>query len=196
MVTGEEPKQRRRRNIDGAGKYSNQTNSNQLEQIEDIFPTSQRTVDKEKSPHDFSESEMYNGYYKKFYNNQTNSSIHTFTLDKLRHFSMYSISVQACRDFTDPQFDINSFCSNVVMLNRRTEKIGSFGIHCPLKTAIINLVHDLQTMRTTLKMSPTRKSQIPTPACQWSNSLGRNRKIRTASSFHIPSSINALTWIM
>lgn len=128
MVTGEEPKQRRRRNIDGAGKYSNQTNTNQLDTIEDVFPTSQRTVDKEKSPHDFSESKMVNGYYEEFYDNQTHFSVHTFTISKLKHFSMYSISVQACRDFNDTNFNVNSHCSNVVMINRRTDKIGLFRI--------------------------------------------------------------------
>ncbi len=125
VVTSEESKQRRRRRtIDGGG---NVTNTNSLEPIdEQIFPTSQRTIDKDKIPNDFFESKMINGYYVEFYNNQTNASTHTFTLDKLRHFSKYSISVQACRDFNDPTFNVNTFCSNAVMVNRRTEKIGSF----------------------------------------------------------------------
>lgn len=89
---------------------------------EEVFPTSQKTVDKEN---DFIESKMVDGYYVEFYNNQTNASVHTFTLDKLRHFSQYSISVLACRDFNDPLFNVNTFCSNAVMINRRTEKIGT-----------------------------------------------------------------------
>lgn len=126
VVTGEEPKQqRRRRNIDAASKYSNESNTNMLDHIEDVFPTSQRTTEKEKSPHDFNESKMLNGYYIEFYNNQTNASVHTFTLDKLRHFSMYSVSVQACRDFNDTRFNVNTYCSSVAMMNRRTEKVGT-----------------------------------------------------------------------
>ncbi|KAJ6634889.1 Insulin-like receptor [Pseudolycoriella hygida] len=122
VVTGQEPKlNRRRRTIDAAGKYTNQSNTNQLDEL-DVFPTSQRTVDKEKTGNDFFQSKMVNGYYEEFYNNQTKASVHTFVLEKLRHFSMYSITVQACRDFNDTNFSMNDYCSNIVMLNRRTER--------------------------------------------------------------------------
>lgn len=92
--------------------------SDSLERIKDVFPTSQETID-------IFESKMVNGYVVDFYDNQINASTRTFTINKLRHFSMYSISVQACRDFHDPSFDVNTFCSNAVVLNRRTAKIGS-----------------------------------------------------------------------
>lgn len=55
---------------------------------------------------------------------QTNASTYAFTLDKLRHFSMYSISVQACLVLDDPISNANTLCSNAVVLNRRTAKIG------------------------------------------------------------------------
>lgn len=130
VVTGDAPgapdapRQRLRRNIDAASKWTNASNS--VQEDVQVFPTSQRTITKEKSQNDFNESKMKNGYYVQFYNNQTNASTFTFTIDKLRHFSMYSVSVQACRDFNDTAFDITTHCSNVVMLNQRTEKIGSF----------------------------------------------------------------------
>lgn len=121
VATGDEENRRLRRTIDASGKYSIQANTN-----EEVFPTSQRMGYREKSPNDFVESKMENGYYVEFYNNRTNASTHTFTLDNLRHFSMYSISVQACRDFNDSSFNVNTYCSNVVLLNRRTTKIGLF----------------------------------------------------------------------
>lgn len=55
-----------------------------------------------------------------------NRTYYTFTLDKLRHFSMYSVSVQACRDIIDPIFNDTTHCGNAVVLNRRTAKIGCF----------------------------------------------------------------------
>lgn len=96
--------------------------SDSLKRINDEFPTSQKAIDKEKN---IFESKMVNGYFADFYDNQINASTRTFTINKLRHFSIYSISVQACRDFHDPSFDAKTFCSNAVMLNRRTAKIGS-----------------------------------------------------------------------
>ncbi|KAJ6635296.1 Insulin-like receptor [Pseudolycoriella hygida] len=56
-------------------------------------------------------------------NNQTNGSTFTFKFDKLRHFSMYSISVMACRDLVDPLLRDDTYCSYPVVINQRTSKI-------------------------------------------------------------------------
>lgn len=89
---------------------------------EDVFPTNPKQT--EEKEEEILESKMENGYYVYFYNNQTNVTTHTFTLNKLKHFSQYSISVQACRDFNESTFTTHTHCSNAEILNRRTKKIG------------------------------------------------------------------------
>lgn len=124
VITGvEPPKIRRRRTIDAAHKYSNQTNANQLEAGEQVFPTNLEKVDGDKNNEPI-QSVMKDGHYEDFYNNETVASIHTFTLTKLKHYSMYRITVQACRDFHDKDFTVDTHCSNVVIETLRTDKIG------------------------------------------------------------------------
>lgn len=72
---------------------------------------------------------MVDGYYVEFYNDQINASTHSFTLNKLRHFSMYKISVQVCRYYSnDSEYDDRTVCSDAVVLHQRTGKLGLSGI--------------------------------------------------------------------
>ncbi|XP_037039438.1 insulin-like receptor isoform X2 [Bradysia coprophila] len=121
VITGEEPKIRRRRTTDAARKYSNQTIPMPPDGVEEVFPT--RTDDKEKPDNEPIVSKMVDDYYVEFYNNETAANIHTFTLNNLKHYTMYRISVQACRNFNDSYFSIDSHCSNIVMGSFRTGKL-------------------------------------------------------------------------
>ncbi|XP_037048445.1 insulin-like receptor [Bradysia coprophila] len=69
---------------------------------------------------DFVESRMVDGHYEEFYSNTTEFNVHTFTLNQLKHYSMYLVSVQACRDFSDPYFNFKSHCSKAFTDTVRT----------------------------------------------------------------------------
>ncbi|KAJ6633575.1 Insulin receptor [Pseudolycoriella hygida] len=114
--TGGERKDRRRRTIESAGNYSTD-----IFLVSSFDQGSRRSVVRKNSENNFFNSELKDGYYVTF-SNEMNASVHTFTLDKLRHFSMYLITVQACRDSSDTNFNVDEYCSNVVVKSRRTEK--------------------------------------------------------------------------
>ncbi|XP_037048464.1 insulin-like receptor [Bradysia coprophila] len=56
---------------------------------------------------DFVESRMVDGHYEEFYSNSTEFNVHTLTLNQLKQYSMYSVSVQACQNADDiPYFEV------------------------------------------------------------------------------------------
>ena len=122
MEAGETAKSRRRRDIDPTQQFPNQT-STVMDGVELVFPN-QQTPGGEKTTAETMVSKMENGYYVEFYNNETASNVHTFNLTQLKHYSMYRISVQACRAFENQFSNVNTHCSNVVMESLRTGKIG------------------------------------------------------------------------
>ena len=91
---------------------------------------------KDKPENDFTESKKENNYYVQFYDNTTSAATLSYVLNDLRHFSTYTVSVQACRNNTDPQFHIETHCSNSAILSRRTLKIGRL-LYCTLVSICI-----------------------------------------------------------
>lgn len=74
------------------------TNTTQF-QPTDVFPDNTEDPTKQKSTNEDKKSRMdpTNKYYEYVYK-EVNSSVFTFTLSKLKHYTYYSISVKACRE--------------------------------------------------------------------------------------------------
>lgn len=73
------------------------TNTTQIEP--DVFPDNTEDPSKPKSTNEDTASRMdpTNKYYEYFFT-EVNTSVHTFTLSQLKHYTYYSISVKACRE--------------------------------------------------------------------------------------------------
>lgn len=79
--------------------HSLQKRSSNTTQFVDVFPDNTEDPSKPKSTNEDRTSRMdpTNKYYEYFYI-EVNSSVFTFTLSQLKHYTYYSISVKACRE--------------------------------------------------------------------------------------------------
>lgn len=93
------------------------TNKTQF-QPTDVFPDNTEDPTKPKSTNEDTASRMdpTNKYYEYVYK-EVNSSVFTFTLSKLKHYTYYSISVKACRE------GVGDSCGNEKIAYQRTGKI-------------------------------------------------------------------------
>lgn len=86
---------------------------------DEIFPTSQKSVEDAKSVNEEKQSRLITDFYEYVYQ-EVNASTLSFALKELRHYSAYTISVKACRAGDGDN------CSNEVIVHQRTQKIGKF----------------------------------------------------------------------
>lgn len=91
---------------------NNNNNNNKVE----VFPMRPLIPDLQKAEIEDKTSKKIGDYYITIYK-EVNSTITTFSLKELKHFSLYTISVKACRDGKGDN------CSNEVITHQRTAKI-------------------------------------------------------------------------
>lgn len=88
-----------------------------------LFINGNASVDMDKNE----KVSIMNGSYHIRVYKEVNVSTLSYVIEKLRHFSSYKITVQACRESVpaDIQEKIEN-CSTAVIVNQRTKKIGRF----------------------------------------------------------------------
>lgn len=83
------------------------------------FPSSTSHIPEQRK-HIPKESRRKNGYYEYVYK-EVNASVLITVIKELRHYSVYSVSVMACRESIINETEAN--CSNVMMSHHRTSKL-------------------------------------------------------------------------
>lgn len=83
----------------------------------DVFPKNDRPKD-QKTHVEERESRMKDKKYYEYIFKEVNASVLSVVMKQLRHFSLYTVSVKACREGTGKN------CSNEVIAHQRTGKIG------------------------------------------------------------------------
>jgi hypothetical protein len=84
-----------------------------------FFPSMPDDTNSSKSNADETQSKKIGHYYKYFYM-KVNASVRSLVLSELKHYSIYSINVKACRDGPGPDN-----CSNEAIATQRTMKIAN-----------------------------------------------------------------------